>query len=65
MLISLRLLSPHGVQCNARTRAGMPCLRTAVPGHWRCGVHGGKSTGPRTESGKASTVAAMVEGRRR
>jgi hypothetical protein len=31
----------------------------------RCRLHGGFSTGPRTPEGKARTVAAMVEGRRR
>jgi hypothetical protein len=28
-------------------------------------MHGGKSTGPKTEEGKARVVAAMVEGRRK
>jgi hypothetical protein len=66
MLIAPRLLPPRGgVQCNARTRAGTPCRRTAIPGHWRCGLHGGKSTGPRTPEGKRRTLAAMAVGRRR
>jgi hypothetical protein len=34
-------------------------------GKTRCRMHGGKSTGPRTEEGKARVVAAMVEGRRK
>jgi hypothetical protein len=36
-----------------------------VRGNKRCRLHGGLSTGPRTPDGKARTVAAMVEGRRR
>jgi hypothetical protein len=36
-----------------------------VRGKKRCCLHGGLSTGPRTPEGKARTVAAMVEGRRR
>ena len=34
-------------------------------GKKRCRLHGGLSTGPKTSEGKARTVAAMVEGRRR
>jgi hypothetical protein len=41
------------------------CRRWAVPGKTRCHLHGGKSTGPRTPEGKARTLAAMLEGRRR
>ena len=37
----------------------------AVRGSRRCRLHGGVSTGPRTPEGKALTIAAMVEGRRR
>jgi hypothetical protein len=41
------------------------CRKWAVPGKTRCFLHGGKSTGPRTPEGKARTLAAMLEGRRR
>jgi hypothetical protein len=41
------------------------CKAFAMPGSDRCWVHGGASTGPRTDAGKARSVAAMVEGRRR
>jgi hypothetical protein len=41
------------------------CKKWAVRGKKRCRLHGGFSTGPRTAEGKARTVAAMVEGRRR
>src|SRR5215472_18649775 len=41
------------------------CRKWAVPGKTRCYLHGGKSTGPRTPEGKAASLAAMLEGRRR
>jgi hypothetical protein len=41
------------------------CKNWAVRGKKRCRLHGGFSTGPKTSEGKARTVAAMVEGRRR
>jgi hypothetical protein len=41
------------------------CRRWAVPGKTRCHLHGGLSTGPKTPEGKARTLAAMLEGRRR
>jgi hypothetical protein len=41
------------------------CKKWAVRGSRRCRLHGGLSTGPKTSEGKARTIAAMVEGRRR
>jgi len=41
------------------------CKNWPIRGSKRCRLHGGFSTGPRTAEGKARTVAAMVEGRRR
>jgi hypothetical protein len=41
------------------------CKKWALRGSKRCRLHGGLSTGPKTSEGKAQTVAAMVEGRRR
>jgi hypothetical protein len=41
------------------------CRRWAVPGKRRCHLHGGLSTGPKTPEGKARTLAAMLDGRRR
>jgi hypothetical protein len=41
------------------------CKKWAVRGKKRCRLHGGLSTGPKTSEGKARTIAAMVEGRRR
>jgi hypothetical protein len=46
-------------------RSSSRCRNWAVRGKKRCRLHGGFSTGPRTAEGKARTVAAMVEGRRR
>jgi hypothetical protein len=37
-------------RCGAKTRAGTPC-RAAAMKNGRCRMHGGKSTGPRTQEG--------------
>ena len=39
-------------RCGAKTRAGCACRQPAMP-NGRCRFHGGKSTGPRTEAGRA------------
>jgi hypothetical protein len=39
--------------CGAQTRAGHPCRRPPTLGRDRCRLHGGASTGPTTEQGKA------------
>lgn len=53
-----------GERCGARTKAGTPCKRPAVKRTGRCTRHGGKSTGPRTEEGRARIAAAKtVHGR--
>ena len=49
-------------QCGATTRRGTPCKARAVPGSARCRVHGGLSTGPRTDAGRE---AIRVSNRRR
>lgn len=38
--------------CGARTRRGTACQALAIPGKGRCKLHGGLSTGPRTETGR-------------
>jgi hypothetical protein len=46
-----------GLLCGAKTRAGTPCR---LPGLWpsgRCRLHGGRSTGPRTATGKQRSAA--------
>ena len=50
-------LSPR---CGARTRAGGPCQAPALRGRLRCRMHGGGSTGPRTEAGMARMRAART-----
>ncbi|MGH8062206.1 MAG: HGGxSTG domain-containing protein [Pseudoxanthomonas sp.] len=42
--------------CGARTRSGLPCKAKAILGRARCKCHGGMSTGPRTEAGKAKVT---------
>jgi hypothetical protein len=41
------------------------CKAWAMRGSCRCRMHGGASTGPKTVEGRARSIAAMVEGRRR
>jgi hypothetical protein len=60
---------PHGKdkqRCGAlvRHRHGF-CRKWPVPGKERCRFHGGRSTGPLTDEGKARSLAAMREGRQR
>ena len=50
-----------GQRCGARTKAGTPCQRPAVKRTGRCTRHGGKSTGPRTEAGRARIAAAQTK----
>ena len=38
-----------GKRCLAKTRRGTECQRAALTGAGRCKLHGGRSTGPRTE----------------
>ena len=47
-----------GKRCGAKTRHGLRCKNPAVTGRERCRMHGGKSTGPRTQEGKAKIAAA-------
>ena len=68
-------------KCGATTRKGTPCKAPAVSGSNRCRLHGGLSTGPRTDAGRevirtsnrrrailadlVELVPAMAEDRRR
>ncbi len=47
-------------RCGAKTRAGCPCRAPAVHGKQRCRMHGGRSTGPRTEHGLVRLRAART-----
>ena len=40
-----------GQRCLAKTRRGTACLKPALKGKTRCALHGGRSTGPRTQRG--------------
>lgn len=42
-----------GLCCGAKTRAGTPCKLTTLFLNGRCKLHGGLSTGPTSEAGKA------------
>ncbi|WP_306292482.1 HGGxSTG domain-containing protein [Solemya velum gill symbiont] len=42
--------------CGAKTRAGHPCKQKILYSSGRCRYHGGLSTGPKTEEGKAKSV---------
>jgi hypothetical protein len=60
---------PHGKdkqRCGARVRHRHGfCRKWPVPGKQRCRLHGGCSTGARTEEGKARALAAMRAGQQR
>ena len=49
------------IECNAKTRAGSLCQRAGSPKNGRCHLHGGKSTGPRTDEGRARIAAAQFK----
>ena len=49
-----------GERCGAKTRKGTPCQRPANKKNGRCRLHGGASSGPRTEVGRARISAANL-----
>ena len=49
-----------GQRCGAKTRRGTPCQRPANKRNGHCRLHGGASTGPRTEQGRAKIAAANL-----
>ena len=53
----------HKLTCGARARSGEPCRMTALFANGRCIWHGGKSTGPRTEKGRARALENLKLGR--
>jgi hypothetical protein len=55
MLAGLDAIKPL---CGAKTRSGAPCRCRALDGKKRCRLHGGCSTGPKTEAGRAAIAAA-------
>lgn len=52
-------LARRRVPCEARTRKGTPCRALSEPGRRRCRFHGGRSTGPKTEEGRARLAEAV------
>ena len=50
----------RAARCGASTRAGGQCRAPRVPGHGRCKLHGGASTGPKSAEGKARALAALA-----
>ena len=53
--------NPSKALCRAKTRSGTPCKRAGNPIYGRCHLHGGKSTGPKTEEGRARIAAAQFK----
>ena len=51
--------------CNARTRSGDTCRRFCNVKNGRCHLHGGKSTGPRTDEGRQRIAKAHLKHGRR
>ena len=51
--------------CNARTRSGDACRRVGNVKNGRCHLHGGKSTGPRTDEGRQRIAKAHFKHGRR
>ena len=50
-----------GKRCEAKTKKGTPCQRPAKLLVGRCRLHGGASTGPRTEDGLKRLVASKTK----
>lgn len=46
----------YAFTCGACTRAGTPCKRRDLWSNGRCRLHGGLSTGPRTEQGRRQSA---------
>ena len=51
--------------CNARRRSGDACRRFGSIKNGRCHLHGGKSTGPRTDEGRQRIAKAHLKHGRR
>ncbi len=56
---------PRRVPCGAqRHRDGQPCQALSEPGKRRCRFHGGRSTGPKADAGKARALANLRQYRK-
>ena len=47
-----------GQRCGAKTRRATPCQRPARKVNGRCRLHGGRSTGAKSQEGRAKIAAA-------
>ncbi|THD72579.1 hypothetical protein E7681_14215 [Thalassobius vesicularis] len=45
--------------CGAKTRKGTECKVKPLQDHSRCRMHGGKSTGPKTQTGRSRIAEAQ------
>lgn len=52
-----------GDLCLARTRRGTLCIALGSGNGWRCRLHGGASSGPKTEEGRVRALANLVQNR--
>ena len=50
-----------GQRCGAKTRKGTACQRPANKKNGRCRLHGGASTGPKTDAGRAMIAKANTK----
>ena len=50
-----------GQKCETQTRRGTLCQRSGTKRNGRCRLHGGNSTGPRTEVGLARLTASKIK----
>ena len=50
----------QGIRCFTRTRRGTLCKRPGTKKNGRCKLHGGRSTGPRTEEGIARLATSKI-----
>ena len=47
--------------CGAKTRSGRLCAKFPIAGKRRCRLHGGMSTGPKTDEGKQRIANAQLK----
>jgi hypothetical protein len=50
----------QGIKCEARTRRGTLCQRPGNKINGRCKLHGGHSSGPKTEAGLARLAGSKI-----
>ncbi|GAB1381286.1 HGGxSTG domain-containing protein [Pararhodobacter aggregans] len=59
VIYRVRIMTPRRPACAAKTRKGTPCTWKAEPGKARCKLHGGRSTGAKTEEGRERIAEAQ------